>query len=101
MMKQTVLAAAVVVACALGTVPLWAYAEYPSVEKQMKLDEGMTMEQVQALLGDPESTDHAVCGAGVGQPWQCRTWSYGQPGHRFQVVFRKDAAGWVVNSWSS
>ncbi len=101
MIKQTMLAAVATVACAVGAAPLRAYAEYPSVEKQMKLDEGMPMERVRALLGDPDSTDHAVCGAGLGKPWQCRTWTYGKLPHEFKVVFRKERAGWVVNGWES
>ena len=95
------LSATAVLACALGLAPRLASAEYPPVEKQLKLDDGMTMEQVRVLLGDPDSTDQAVCGAGVGQSWQCRTWNYGEPGRRFRVVFRKELAVWVVNSWSS
>jgi hypothetical protein len=99
-MRWTMLAALVVVACALGAAPQWADAVYPTVEKQMKLDEGMPMDQVRALLGDPDSVDQDSCVVGP-ELMQCRTWNYGKSGHRFRVVFRKDAAGWVVNKWSS
>jgi hypothetical protein len=96
------LAAVAVVACALGSAPLRAEAEYPSVKKQMKLDEGMTMEQVRALFGDPDSTDQTTCGAKTAAPWPCRVWNFhGSEFRMFRVWFQKGSAGWMVNSWSS
>ncbi len=101
MMKRTMLAVAVVLVGVLVAAPLWADAEYPPAEKQTKLDVGMPMEKVRALLGDPDSIDEGACFAEGSQPTQCRTWNYGKPGRLFKVVFRKDHAGWVVHSWSS
>jgi hypothetical protein len=43
--------------------PSLAVAEYPSSDVQMELDEGMTMEQVQALLGKPDQVSSETCGA--------------------------------------
>jgi hypothetical protein len=96
-MKRTVLATLLVVSCALVATPMWANAEYPSVEKQMKLDEGMTMEQLRALLGNPDRTEQSICSAAE----SCRVWIYSGEVRRFRVVFRKGDSAWVVDSWTS
>lgn len=101
-MRRTMLAAVAVLVGALGAAPQRADAEYPSVEKQMKLDVGMTMEAVRALLGDPDAIDQATCGAKTAEPWPCRIWTFnGGEFRRFRVHFQKGDAGWVVNSWVS
>jgi hypothetical protein len=89
------LAAVAVVVCVLGAGPLCTYSEYPSVEKQMKLNEGMTMEQVRALLGDPDRTASKLCEEG-----QCRLWTYEGPTRKFDVWFRPDKAGWLLTRWN-
>ncbi len=78
--------------------PSLAVAEYPSSEKQMKLDDGMTMEQVEALLGKPDRVAQMTCGKEF-EAWTCRVWTYGT-GETLSVFFRRDKQGWVVNHWA-
>jgi len=96
-MRRTMLAAVAVLVGALGAAPQRADAEYPSVQKQMKLDAGMTLDEVRTLLGDPDATEQSACAAAVA----CRTWIYRGDVRRFRVMFQKVDAGWVVSSWSS
>jgi len=93
--QVVVLALAGVLAPGLGG------AEYPSAETMLKLNEGMTMDQIKGLLGSPDSVSSAVCGGASGKPWQCRTWKYEGKGNQLTVTFQKVGETWRVNSWSS
>jgi hypothetical protein len=82
-------------------VPAIAFAKYPSVQLQMKLQEGMTMQQVQKLLGEPDEVSSGTCGALTKNPWRCRIWTYKGSGYRiFHVTFSQADKGWVVNDWN-
>lgn len=67
----------------------------PSKEQMLKLEEGMTTEQVTALLGQPDATESGTCGQATKKPWPCRTWRYGW----FRVLFQAHGKAWVVNGW--
>jgi hypothetical protein len=82
--------------------PTIAFAEYPSVQLQMKLQEGMTMAEVQKLLGNPDEVSSGTCGAATAHPWRCRSWTFKKSGRefpRFSVTFAESGNGWVLNDW--
>lgn len=87
-----------VLALMVGTA---AWAKYPSAQQQLKLDEGMTMQEVLDLLGEPDSTESSTCGTATKKPWPCRTWEYRGGGRFFRVLFQQDGKYWTVNSWTS
>jgi hypothetical protein len=91
----------VVLALAGVLAPGLGGAEYPSKETMLKLNEGMTMDQIKGLLGTPDSVSSAVCGGASGKPWQCRTWRYEGEIHRLDVTFGIDGKTWRVSSWMS
>jgi hypothetical protein len=90
----------VVLALAGVLAPGLGGAEYPSKETMLKLNEGMTMDQIKGLLGPPDSTSSLTCGSTTPSPWPCRLWSYDSRGHRLMVFFAKVGDAWVVNHWS-
>jgi predicted phage gp36 major capsid-like protein len=76
----------------------FAQAERNSVE----LKQGMTLEEVQKLLGKPKRTALRNTGSSAGEPWQgALQWTYAwSPERTLQVVFAaKTPEQWYVNSW--
>jgi hypothetical protein len=76
----------------------FAQAERNSVE----LKQGMTLEEVQKLLGKPKRTALRNTGSSAGEPWQgTLQWTYAwNPERTLQVVFAaKTPEQWYVNSW--
>lgn len=80
-----------------------ALGGYPSGAQQARLNDAITMSEVQAILGPPDRVDQATCGAKSGEPWTCRKWVYETDGNprTFTVFFQETRRGWLVNSWSS
>jgi hypothetical protein len=78
-----------------GANPGLAQAERNAVE----LKQGMTLEEVQKLLGKPKRT---ALRSSAGEPWQgTLQWTYAWTSERtLQVVFAaKSPEQWYVNSW--
>jgi predicted phage gp36 major capsid-like protein len=76
----------------------FAQAERNSVD----LRQGMTLEEVQKLLGKPKRTALRNTGSSAGEPWQgTLQWTYAWSSERtLQVVFAaKTPEQWYVNSW--
>jgi hypothetical protein len=76
----------------------FAQAERNSVD----LKQGMTLEEVQKLLGKPKRTALRNTGSSAGEPWQgTLQWTYAWSSERtLQVVFAaKTPEQWYVNSW--
>jgi predicted phage gp36 major capsid-like protein len=76
----------------------FAQAERNSVD----LKQGMTLEEVQKLLGKPKRTALRNTGSSAAEPWQgTLQWTYAWSSERtLQVVFAaKTPEQWYVNSW--
>lgn len=81
-------------------------ADYPPKAALTRLEEGMPMETVRKLFGEPDETDSGTCGTATKNPWRCRSWRYITPREGppkvLNIRFRKDdESGWVVNSWET
>jgi hypothetical protein len=94
-----------------GTLTLWlsivttiiALAGCTSVPEQasLKLNDGMTMQEVSSAIGAPDSTGAMTCGSATPAPWSCRLWKYSDESHSLTVMFRNDGGVWRVNNWSA
>jgi hypothetical protein len=74
--------------------------------KAVELKQGMSLEEVQGLLGKPRRTALKTSGGSATAPWQgTLQWTYSWPGAAssqgsLQVVFAATAPEkWLVNSW--
>lgn len=54
---------------------LTACTTFPT-EKVMKVHQGMSSQEILEMFGPPKSVSQSVCGAGIGEPWNCTTWEY-------------------------
>jgi len=65
-----------------------------------KLAPQMTEADVQAVMGGPpRSTDLTTCGAAVGTPFRCKSWTYG---NALIIFFGADQRGtWRVLGWGN
>ena len=79
----------------LPTLLLALLTAEPSKEQMLKLEEGMTTEQITALLGQPDATESGTCGQATKKPWPCRTWRYGW----VRVLLQAHGPAWVGNGW--
>jgi hypothetical protein len=80
-----------------GASPGFAQAERNAVD----LKQGMTLDEVQKLLGKPKRTA-LKSASSASEPWQgTLQWTYAwNPDRTLQVVFAaKSAEQWYVNSW--
>jgi hypothetical protein len=80
-----------------GANPGFAQAERNAVD----LKQGMTLDEVQKLLGKPKRTA-LKSSSSASEPWQgTLQWTYAwTPDRTLQVVFAaKSAEQWYVNSW--
>jgi hypothetical protein len=71
-------------------------------DKALKLQPGMTQDQVQALLGRPDETAARTYGSQTPRPWNGIEWTYrwgGWRAKRLQIVFEHGTESWLVNSW--
>src|SRR5688572_16889523 len=79
-----------------------AQASFGQAERNsVDLKQGMTLEEVQKLLGKPKRTALKSAGSAT-EPWQgTLQWTYAwNPDRTLQVVFAaKTADQWYVNSW--
>jgi len=64
----------------------------------MKLKVGMSDKEVIEIFGYPQRTEAGTCGQGLGNPWTCITWYYGEyrPWLRFQQF---SDGSLTLNSW--
>lgn len=66
----------------------------------LKLEEGMTMQQVIQRLGyRPNTTTQETCGSSTPNPWSCRTWTFGDSNRRLVVFFHNIEGQWLVDAW--
>jgi hypothetical protein len=104
---QPILLALLSVAMAGSTSPEPAPIQQPAINYpslSLRLNPGMSEQQVINLLGQPKKSDLTTCGQDVGKPWQCKLWTYGFPfGNGLTVSFRQEdlTGGWVVNNWQT
>jgi hypothetical protein len=63
----------------------------------------MSEQNVTNLLGQASQSALSTCGQGLGKPWSCKTWTYGDVfgGNGLTVTFQQDNSkgAWVVNGW--
>ena len=90
----------VVLALAGVLAPGLGGAEYPSAETMLKLNEGMTMDQIKGLLGTPDSVSSHTCVTKTNELGPCRVWKYQSRGHLRTVTLEKVGDTWVVKEWS-
>lgn len=73
-----------------------------------KLDEDLSMDEVERLLGEPTAITQETCGSDTPNGgWSCRIWVYWicdntecRGNTQYKVLFRRSKGpGWVVNSW--
>jgi hypothetical protein len=80
-----------------------ANASFAQAERNaVELKQGMTLEEVQKLLGKPKRTALKNTGSSATEPWQgTLQWTYAwSPERTLQVVFAaKMPEQWYVNSW--
>jgi hypothetical protein len=49
-----------------------------NTDNVLKIHEGMASNKILEMFGTPDTVRQSVCGAGVGKPWTCTTWEYGE-----------------------
>jgi len=80
-----------------------ANASFAQAERNaVELKQGMTLDQVQKLLGKPKRTALRNTGSSAAEPWQgTLQWTYAWASERtLQVVFAaRTPEQWYVNSW--
>ena len=72
-----------------------------TTENIMSVRQGMTSEKIAELFGAPKSINTSVCGAGVGEKWNCTTWKYGEfPYDEASFIFNVQSSGaMILNSF--
>lgn len=79
-----------------------AWADYPSGRQQMRIEIGMTQDDVLRFLGAPDRVEQQTCGQNTRKPWSCRIWRFESadtPGRSFSVYFGRIDGAWLVNNW--
>ena len=93
-----------IVACALIVLGGCATADWNLSGASRRLEQGMTEDQVTALLGAaPHSVSLNTCGSATPHPWQCKQYNYRNGwGASLFIRFEQGSDGvWRVNSWDS
>jgi hypothetical protein len=71
-----------------------------STENVMKIHQGMSSNEIQAMFGSPKSVRSAVCGASTGKPWNCTTWEYGDfSSDRATFTFSGEHGSYILNDF--
>jgi outer membrane protein assembly factor BamE (lipoprotein component of BamABCDE complex) len=73
-------------------------------DKALKLEPGMTQDDVILLLGKPDETSAGTYGTQTVKPWNGITWYYRWGTNLLNskvlnISFEKSSDAWVVNSW--
>jgi outer membrane protein assembly factor BamE (lipoprotein component of BamABCDE complex) len=100
---------------AATTDPLTATNKYglslrDAQDKSLKLEPGMTQDEVALLLCKPDETSVETFGAQTSRPWNGFTWAYHwgpriwwlngkNPHNTLTIIFEKKLDNWVVNTW--
>lgn len=72
-----------------------------TTENVMKVHTGMKSDKILEMFGAPKDVSQAVCGAGVGTPWTCTTWEYGDIYHDMaSFTFGGDSGSLVLNDFN-
>jgi hypothetical protein len=70
----------------------------------LRLEPGLTREQVAQILGLPTNTESQTAGQNTGVPWQALLWNCvwydGTPNRKMLTLYFSDQRGWRLNSWS-
>ena len=64
----------------------------------MKLRLGMTDHEVLATFGKPLKTEARTCGQGLGEPWTCIIWYYGEWKPRLVFAVKSDGS-FSLSGW--
>jgi hypothetical protein len=73
-------------------------------DKAIKLEIGISREQVLALLGHPDETAIKTYGSKTPNPWTGEVWTYrwsleNYTAKRLEIIFEQSKGSWIVNSW--
>jgi outer membrane protein assembly factor BamE (lipoprotein component of BamABCDE complex) len=76
-------------------------------DKALKLEPGITQDEVILLLGKPDVTSAGTYGTQTQKPWNGITWYYrwgtldSDPSNykQLSIIFEKGLNTWVINSW--
>jgi hypothetical protein len=70
-----------------------------TTENIMKVEQGMSSDEILAMFGEPKNIRAAVCGKSPDQ-WTCTTWEYGDPiyGHA-SFTFSGERGSYRLNNY--
>jgi hypothetical protein len=98
--KLAILATTAIVSVALtGCDTTQEMALSVNPENVMKIHEGMASNKILEMFGTPNSVRQAVCGAGVGKPWTCTTWGYGEAPEWASFTFSGATGSLILNNY--
>jgi len=71
-----------------------------TAENVIRINQGMSSDEIARLFGTPKSVRQAVCGASTGRSWTCTTWEYGEfPYDRASFTFGSEGGSLVLNNF--
>ena len=71
-----------------------------TTENVLKVQQGISSEDVVRMFGAPSSVRQAVCGSATRNPWTCTTWEYGEiPYGRATFTFATSEGFLVLNNF--
>jgi hypothetical protein len=65
----------------------------------MKVHQGMGSKEILEMFGAPNNVSQSVCGAGVGKPWACTTWEYGEFPNWATFTFAEANGSLILNNF--
>jgi hypothetical protein len=72
-----------------------------TTENVMKVHTGMKSDTILEMFGAPKDVSQAVCGANLGNPWNCTTWEYGDIYHDMaSFTFSVNGGSLVLNNFN-
>lgn len=72
-----------------------------TTDNVMKVHSGMKSEKILEMFGAPKDVNQSVCGGGVGKPWNCTTWEYGDSFYnKASFTFSGDSGSLVLNNFN-
>jgi hypothetical protein len=70
-----------------------------TTENIMKVHSGMGSNEILEMFGAPKNVRQSVCGAGVGKPWTCTTWEYGEHSDWARFTFAGNSGSLILNDF--
>ncbi|MBI1302051.1 MAG: hypothetical protein GC137_10440 [Alphaproteobacteria bacterium] len=71
-----------------------------SSENVMKIQQGMSSDEILEMFGEPKSVSVQTCGTSTPNPWSCTTWEYGQYGYHYaSFTFAGNPGALLLNNY--